>query len=269
MDLFLINAQLSSSQDIAWWTGVVWITCGLLWCFYQLFGLSCFTAEDPLLSKWCNASFLQIWWRNTLIHILDGLRVSTFSANFHFWVNFIFNTSNMFKYATQICSVLQPFVVYISLSLSGGTVQPLAHILPLPARKWCHDLFTSWINCLMVLFFCHITYCCWSLEFSLSLSCSIPLSSASFSRFHLLFWAPCPPFSAMASCWKPKPLFISSQAWSASKSSLPCPACQHQQSVRSERRGGAGAFFSSEVLKEASFFSLQREDSHDSICCRG
>ncbi len=30
-----------SSQDINWdWTGVFWITCGLLWCFYQLFGLS-------------------------------------------------------------------------------------------------------------------------------------------------------------------------------------------------------------------------------------
>ncbi len=38
--------------------------CGLLWCFYQLFGLSFwrhpFTAEDPLVSKWCNATFLQI-----------------------------------------------------------------------------------------------------------------------------------------------------------------------------------------------------------------
>ncbi len=32
-----------------------WITCGLLWCFYQLFGLSFwrhpFTAEDQLVSK--------------------------------------------------------------------------------------------------------------------------------------------------------------------------------------------------------------------------
>ncbi len=39
-------------------------TCGLLWCFYQLFGLSFwrhpFTAEDPLVSEWCNAKFLQI-----------------------------------------------------------------------------------------------------------------------------------------------------------------------------------------------------------------
>ncbi len=47
-----------------WWTGVVRITCGLLWCFYQLFGLSFwrhpFTAEDPLLSEWWNATFLQI-----------------------------------------------------------------------------------------------------------------------------------------------------------------------------------------------------------------
>ncbi len=50
--------------DINWWTGVVWITWGLLWRFYQLFGLSFwrhpFTAEDPLVSKWCNATFLQI-----------------------------------------------------------------------------------------------------------------------------------------------------------------------------------------------------------------
>ncbi len=33
--------------------------CGLLWCFYQQFELSFwrhpFTAEDPLVSKWCNA----------------------------------------------------------------------------------------------------------------------------------------------------------------------------------------------------------------------
>ncbi len=37
---------------------------GLLWCFYQLFGVSFwrhpFTVEDPLWSKWWNAKFLQI-----------------------------------------------------------------------------------------------------------------------------------------------------------------------------------------------------------------
>ncbi len=36
--------QLFSSQDVNWWTGVVWITCGLLWCFYQLFGRLILTA---------------------------------------------------------------------------------------------------------------------------------------------------------------------------------------------------------------------------------
>ncbi len=63
-DEFLKNMQLFTSQDVNWWTGVMWTTCGLLWCFYQLFGLSFwrhpFTAEDQLVSKWCNAKFLQI-----------------------------------------------------------------------------------------------------------------------------------------------------------------------------------------------------------------
>ncbi len=53
--------------------GLEW--CGLLWCFYQLFGLSFwrhpFTAEHPLMSKWCNATFLQISWKNKLIYIFD------------------------------------------------------------------------------------------------------------------------------------------------------------------------------------------------------
>ncbi len=44
--------------------GLLWITRGLLWCFYQLFGRSFwrhpFTAEDPLVSKGCDATFLQI-----------------------------------------------------------------------------------------------------------------------------------------------------------------------------------------------------------------
>ncbi len=63
MSLFLKNTQLSTSQDINWWTGLVWITCGL-WCFYQPFGLSFwrqpFTAEDPKVNKRCNPKFLKI-----------------------------------------------------------------------------------------------------------------------------------------------------------------------------------------------------------------
>ncbi len=55
--------QVFGSHDDNWWTGTAWITCGLSWCFYQLFGLSIwrhpFIAEDPLMSKWCNAIFFQ------------------------------------------------------------------------------------------------------------------------------------------------------------------------------------------------------------------
>ncbi len=100
MDLFLTNTQLLTSQNMNWWTGVVWITCGLLWCFYQLFGLSFwrypFTAEDPLVSKWWNAAFLQIWWRNKLTYIWDGLRVSAFSANVRFQIIHSFNNLNRY-----------------------------------------------------------------------------------------------------------------------------------------------------------------------------
>ncbi len=62
IDLFLTNMLLFISQDVNWWIRL-WITCGLLWCFYLLFGLSFwrhpFTAEDPLCNC-CNAKFLQI-----------------------------------------------------------------------------------------------------------------------------------------------------------------------------------------------------------------
>ncbi len=61
---FITNTHLSTSQDVNWWTRFVWITGGLLWCFNQLFGLSFwrhpFATEDPLVSKWYNATFLQI-----------------------------------------------------------------------------------------------------------------------------------------------------------------------------------------------------------------
>ncbi len=65
MDSYFHQKQ---TQTLSFWllkmliAGLEW--SGLLWCIYQLFGLSFwrhpFTAEDPLVSKWCNATFLQI-----------------------------------------------------------------------------------------------------------------------------------------------------------------------------------------------------------------
>ncbi len=70
----------------------MWITCGLLWCFYQLFGLSFwrhpFTPEDPLLSKWCNTRVnfsKSVLMQKHLIYILYGLREYIFHFPFlHF-----------------------------------------------------------------------------------------------------------------------------------------------------------------------------------------
>ncbi len=70
-------------------------SCGFLSCFYQLLGLSFwrhpFTVKDPLVSKWCNTKFLQIYSNEeTNIYILNGLRVCTFSGNC-IWVTRFFN----------------------------------------------------------------------------------------------------------------------------------------------------------------------------------
>ncbi len=82
------------------WSGVDY-----LWCFYKLFGLSFwrhpFTAEDPLVSKWCNATILHIWWRNKLLYILNELRLSTYLANFNFWVNY---SSNRIRNLISLCA---------------------------------------------------------------------------------------------------------------------------------------------------------------------
>ncbi len=78
MDLFLANTQLFTLQDVNWWTGVVLITCGLLFCFYQLFGLTHFDGTHSLQRiHWWVISYL-FWLRNKLINILDGLRGSNF-----------------------------------------------------------------------------------------------------------------------------------------------------------------------------------------------
>ncbi len=47
-----------------------------------------FTAEHPLLNKWCNATFLQIWWRNKLILIFIGPPDNFVLTHVHFWMNY-------------------------------------------------------------------------------------------------------------------------------------------------------------------------------------
>ncbi len=77
-----------------------------------------FTAKDPLVSKWCYAKFLQV---------LDGLRVSTFPAYFHFgwtiplgviWINIsqlkrAFNETNLQKMAHSVWG--QTFILFVTM----------------------------------------------------------------------------------------------------------------------------------------------------------
>ncbi len=85
MDLFPTKSQLFTSQDVNWWTGVA-----ILWCFYQLFGLSIWRHPFTIqrIHWWLSDGMMnfsrQFWWRNKLVYILAGLRVSKLSASFHF-----------------------------------------------------------------------------------------------------------------------------------------------------------------------------------------
>ncbi len=68
---------------------MVWITCVLLRCFYQLsFWRHPFTAEDPLVKLWCIFPSL-FWWRNKLIYILYGLKMSKGFSKYIFFVRAI------------------------------------------------------------------------------------------------------------------------------------------------------------------------------------
>ncbi len=80
MDLF----QLLSSQDVNWWTGVVWIIVMLLSAVWTLILTAPihFRASDAMLQYLFR-------WKNKLICIFDGLMVSKFTAMF--WLNYSFN----------------------------------------------------------------------------------------------------------------------------------------------------------------------------------
>ncbi len=53
MDLFLTNMQLFVSQDVNWWTGVVWISCVLLWCFISCLDSHSDGTHSLQMMHWC------------------------------------------------------------------------------------------------------------------------------------------------------------------------------------------------------------------------
>ncbi len=98
--------------------GLEW--CGLLWCFYQQFGLSFwrhpFTAEDPLLSKWWNATFLQIWWKKQTHLYLGWPKGGT-----HFQQIFIFEwTIPLYPFKIHLISDIYLFIITLFRVQIGG-----------------------------------------------------------------------------------------------------------------------------------------------------
>ncbi len=101
--------------------------CGLLWCFYQLFGL---ILTAPIHCRGhigkqviaMQSSPNLFWRRNKLIYILDDLRVSTFSANVIFCVNYSFNNHCVIKiwarFVIWCFCFSSPFVVILCLYCS-------------------------------------------------------------------------------------------------------------------------------------------------------
>ncbi len=131
--------------------GLEW--CGLLWCFYQQFGLSFwrhpFTAEESLLNKWCYISPNLFRWRNKLIFY--GLRVRKLSVNCHFWVNYSFKELKHFKWQT---TKLQRMLVIINRLSSVGleanidifTVIILGVNKPLHNPQTKYKIHSSYLN---------------------------------------------------------------------------------------------------------------------------
>ncbi len=114
MDFFITTMQLLDSQDVNWWTVVVWISCGLLGCFYQLSGLTFwwhpFTAEDPLVRKWWNAKFLYIYDEETNSPTIWWPEDDYIFCSFLFWVNYLFK---------RVCKTKIGWVSWMHVCISG------------------------------------------------------------------------------------------------------------------------------------------------------
>ncbi len=156
--------QLFTSQDINWWTGVVWITCGLLWCFYQLLRLiltapiRCRVSNGEKNHVMLNFSISLLMKKQTNLYrrwsegeyILQNI-----SANFHFWA--ILLTVDIFQlFCLQLkYNILVCFVCFLLWFYLKANIMHL-HLMHLVCLCYCfivfcffiyikHMFFTKWL----------------------------------------------------------------------------------------------------------------------------
>ncbi len=84
MDLFLTNTKLFVSQDVNSWTGVDY-----LWIILMFLSAVDYFDGTHSLQR------IHWWASDVMLHfsksvLMDGLGASTYSAHFHFWVNYSF-----------------------------------------------------------------------------------------------------------------------------------------------------------------------------------
>ncbi len=114
-----------TSQDVNCWTGDMWIVCELLWCFNQLFGLSFwrhpFTAEDPLVIKWCNANFFLICLVKKQTHLILGWPEGKyFLSKYAYCDTYIDDISIISIYqAALFWMILKLYLYVITLGVNG------------------------------------------------------------------------------------------------------------------------------------------------------
>ncbi len=89
-----LKLKCLSQACINWWTGVVWIRQLVDYCDVFINSLNSFpaghplTAEDQLVSKWCNAKIIQNWSNeNTNSYTSWMARGWINTASVHFWMN--------------------------------------------------------------------------------------------------------------------------------------------------------------------------------------
>ncbi len=134
-----------------------------LWFFYQLFALSFwwhpFTAEDPLVSKWCNATFLKIFSdeeTNSVKPEDTAYRCKATNHSFCFYVQFkdrlirnIWYYNNRLAQETAVwifCSAWEHVVCFL-LIMSNKTLNIFQRFVAINFPKLCPNLL---ITCMAI-----------------------------------------------------------------------------------------------------------------------
>ncbi len=129
MDLFLINTHLFTSWDFNWWTGVVWITCGLMWCFIRCLDSHSDGTHSLQRIHW--------WTSDVMLRFSKSDKETKSSASWMAWVNF--QQIDFFHH--------ERFIIKASQAMrfpSGNVLNKLWHLFHPCRRPIKRDLFREY-----------------------------------------------------------------------------------------------------------------------------